>query len=222
MWPNRRLLDLIGIDLPIIQAPMAGANGLAMAIAVSEAGGLGSLPCAMLDADKVRAEIGVILLKTAKPVNVNFFCHKPAVPNSNRDAVWKWHLAVYYKELGLDASASAPTVNRSPFNEAMCEIVEDLKPNVVSFQFGLPAKPLLGRVKAAGCRVFGAATTVDEARWLEDNGCDAVIAQSYEAGGHRGMFLTDDIATAPPPNFAWTGDFPETPTPPTIMRKCQW
>ena len=90
----------------------------------------------------------------------------------------------------------ASTVNRSPFNEAMCEIVEDLKPNVVSFQFGLPAKPLLGRVKAAGCRVFGAATTVDEARWLEDNGCDAVIAQGYEAGGHRGMFLTDDIATS--------------------------
>jgi nitronate monooxygenase len=195
MWPNRKLLDLIGIDLPIIQAPMAGANGSTMAIAVSEAGGLGSLPCAMLDAAKVRAEIGVIRQQTAKPVNVNFFCHKPAAPNPDRDAAWKRHLSTYYEELGLDASASAPAVNRAPFDEAMCEIVEDLKPEVVSFHFGLPEKPLLGRVKAAGCCVLASATTVEEARWLEDNGCDVVIAQGYEAGGHRGMFLTDDIAT---------------------------
>ena len=195
MWPNRELLELIGIDLPIIQAPMAGANGSAMAIAVCEAGGLGSLPCAMLDATTVRAEIGAIRQQTTKPLNVNFFCHKPPAPDSDRDAAWKQHLAAYYEELGLDASASAPAFNRAPFDEAMCEIVEDLKPEVVSFQFGLPEVPLLGRVKAAGCRVLGCATTVEEARWLEDNGCDAVVAQGYEAGGHRGMFLTDDIAT---------------------------
>ena len=195
MWLNRELLDLIGIDLPIIQAPLAGANGPAMAIAVSEAGGLGSLPCAMLDAAKARAEMGVIREQTTKPLNVNFFCHKPPAPDPDRDAAWKRHLAAYYVELGLDAPASAPAVNRAPFDEAMCEVVEDLKPEVVSFQFGLPAKPLLGRVKAAGCRVLGCATTVEEARWLEDNGCGAVIAQGFEAGGHRGMFLTDDIAT---------------------------
>ena len=195
MWPNRELLDLIGIDLPVIQAPLAGANGPAMAIAVSEAGGLGSLPCAMLDAAKARAEMGVIREQTTKPLNVNFFCHKPPAPDPDRDAAWKRHLAAYYVELGLDASASAPAVNRAPFDEAMCEVVEDLKPEVVSFQFGLPAKPLLGRVKAAGCRVLGCATTVEEARWLEDNGCGAVIAQGFEAGGHHGMFLTDDIAT---------------------------
>ena len=195
MWLNRELLDLIGIDLPIIQAPLAGANGPAMAIAVSEAGGLGSLPCAMLDAAKARAEMGVIREQTTNPLNVNFFCHKPPAPDPDRDAAWKRHLAAYYVELGLDASASAPAVNRAPFDEAMCEVVEDLKPEVVSFQFGLPAKPLLGRVKAAGCRVLGCATTVEEARWLEDNGCGAVIAQGFEAGGHRGMFLTDDIAT---------------------------
>ncbi len=195
MWPNRDLLNLIGIDLPIIQAPMAGANGSAMAIAVSQAGGLGSLPCAMLDAAKVRAEIGVVRQQTTKPLNVNFFCHRPAVPDPVRDAAWKRHLATYYEELGLDASASAPAVNRAPFNEAMCEIVEDLKPEVVSFHFGLPVMPLLQRVKAANCRVLASATTVEEARWLEDNGCDAIIAQGYEAGGHRGMFLTEDIAT---------------------------
>ena len=195
MWPNRELLDLIGIDLPIIQAPLAGANGSAMAIAVSEVGGLGSLPCAMLDAAKARAEIGVIREQTAKPVNVNFFSHKPASPDPDRDAAWKRHLAAYYEELELDGSASAPAVNRAPFDEAMCEIVEDLKPEVVSFQFGLPVGPLLGRVKAAGCRVLGCATTVEEARWLEDNGIDIVVAQGYEAGGHRGMFLTDNIST---------------------------
>ena len=194
MWPDRRLLDLLGIDLPIIQAPMAGANGSAMAIAVCEAGGLGSLPCAMLDADKVRAEIGVIRQQTARPLNVNFFCHQPAAPDPERGAAWKARLAPYYRELGLDEAAQAPAVNRAPFDAAMCDIVEACKPEVVSFHFGLPAKPLLQRVKATGAVVLSSATTVEEARWLEANGCDAVIAQGYEAGGHRGMFLTDDVA----------------------------
>ena len=195
MWPDRRLLDLIGIEVPIIQAPLAGANGSAMAIAASQAGGLGSLPCAMLDADTVRAKIGVIRQQTKKPLNVNFFCHTPPKPDPERQAAWKRRLADYYAELGLDASASAPAVNRAPFDEAMCEIVEDLKPEVVSFHFGLPARTLFGRVKAAGCRVLSSATTVEEACWLEENGCDAIVAQGVEAGGHRGMFLTDDIAT---------------------------
>ncbi len=197
MWPDRRLLDLIGIELPIVQAPMAGATGSTMAIAASEAGGLGSLPCAMLDAAKARAEIGVIRQRTAKPLNVNFFCHTPPKPDPDRDAAWKERLAAYYTELGLDASASAPAVNRAPFDEAMCEIVEEHKPEVVSFHFGLPEQALLSRVKACGCLVLSSATTVEEARWLEDHGCDAIIAQGYEAGGHRGMFLTDDIATQP-------------------------
>jgi nitronate monooxygenase len=197
MWPDRRLLDLIGIELPIIQAPMAGANGSAMVIATSEAGGLGSLPCAMLDAAKARAEIGIIRQRTTKPLNVNFFCHKPPKPDPRRDAAWKERLAAYYTELGLDASASAPAVSRTPFDEAMCEIVEEHKPEVVSFHFGLPEQGLLSRVKASGCLVLSSATTVEEARWLEDHGCDAIIAQGYEAGGHRGMFLTDDIAMQP-------------------------
>jgi nitronate monooxygenase len=197
MWPDRRLLELIGIDQPIIQAPMAGANGSAMAIAVCEAGGLGSLPCAMLDAAKVRAEIGVIRQRTARPLNVNFFCHTPPGPDADRNAAWKERLAAYYTQLGLDPSASAPAVSRAPFDDAMCEIVEACKPQVVSFHFGLPAPALLDRVKATGCLVISSATTVAEARWLEDHGCDAIIAQGYEAGGHRGMFLTEDIATQP-------------------------
>jgi nitronate monooxygenase len=195
MWPDRRLLDLFRIEIPIVQAPMAGANGSALAIAVSEAGGLGSLPCAMLDAAKARAEIGVIRQRTAKPINVNFFCHEPPMPDPRRDAAWKARLQAYYVEEGLDADASAPAVNRAPFDEAMCEIVEDLKPEVVSFHFGLPRPALVARVKAAGSLVISSATTAQEARWLEERGCDAIIAQGYEAGGHRGMFLTRDIAT---------------------------
>ena len=195
MWPNRELLDLLGIEVPIVQAPMAGASGSAMAVATSEAGGLGSLPCAMLDAAGVRAELGVIRERTSKPINVNFFCHTPVQPDAGREAAWKDHLAAYYTELSLDASASAPGVSREPFGEAMCKVVEELRPEVVSFHFGLPERSLLSRVKASGCVVLSSATTVEEARWLEDHGCDAIIAQGYEAGGHRGMFLTDEIST---------------------------
>ncbi len=195
MWPDRRIIDLFGIEHPIIQAPMAGSNGSAMVIAASQAGGLGSLPCAMLDAEKMRAELGVIRQQTSNPINVNFFCHTPPDPDPARDAAWKARLTEYYVELGLDANASAPAVNRAPFDDAMCEIVEETKPTVVSFHFGLPAETLLERVKAAGCIVISSATTADEARWLADNGCDAIIAQGYEAGGHRGMFLTDNVAT---------------------------
>lgn len=195
MWPDRTLLDLLGIDLPIIQAPMAGANGSAMAIAASEAGALGSLPCAMIDAATVRAEIGVVRQQTTKPVNLNFFCHTPAEPDAERTAAWQARLAAYYTELGLDPATEAPAVNRAPFDEAMCDIVEDLRPEVVSFHFGLPTPALMTRVKAADCIVLSSATTAEEARWLEKNGCDAIIAQGSEAGGHRGIFLGDDVAT---------------------------
>lgn len=195
MWPNRRLLDLLGIEVPIIQAPMAGASGSEMAVATSEAGGLGSLPCAMLGVDEVRAELGVIRQRTSNPINVNFFCHTPAPPDAEREAAWKERLAAYYAELDLDASDSTPGAGREPFDEAMCEVVEELRPEVVSFHFGLPDHSLLSRVKASGCLVLSSATTVEEALWLEANGCDAIIAQGYEAGGHRGMFLTDDLST---------------------------
>ena len=195
LWPDNRFIDLLGIELPIIQAPMAGAGGSAMAIAAAEAGGLGSLPCAMLGVEKARAEMGVIRQRTDRPINMNFFCHTPPPPDPKAQADWKARLAEYYKEHGLDADASAPAVNRAPFDAAMCDIVEAVRPGVVSFHFGLPEPALLDRVKAAGCRVLSSATSVDEARWLEARGCDAIIAQGYEAGGHRGIFLSDDIAT---------------------------
>ncbi len=194
-WPNRALTDLLDVDIPIIQAPMAGANGSAMAIAVCEAGGLGSLPCAMLDASQMRQEISIIRQQTSKSINVNFFCHTPAEPDAGMQTRWRGHLSDYYDELEIDISAAAPAVQRNPFNETMCEVVEEFSPEVVSFHFGLPERALLKRVKAIGCKVLSSATTVEEARWLEAHGCDAIIAQGYEAGGHRGMFLTSDIST---------------------------
>lgn len=197
MWPNSALLDLLDIDLPIIQAPMAGANGSAMAVAVCEAGGLGSLPCAMLEVDRARAEIGVIRQRTNKPLNLNFLCHEPASPDPGKDQAWLEHLGGYYAELGLEADTTLTGASRLPFNESMCELVEEFKPEVVSFHFGLPESALLTRVKNAGSKVISSATTVEEARWLAAHGCDAIIAQGYEAGGHRGSFLTDDISTQP-------------------------
>ncbi len=192
MWPNNRLRELLGIELPIIQAPMASAGGSGLAAATA-AGGLGSLPCAMLDVDKIRAEIGVIRQQTDGPINVNFFTHTPPGPAPARENAWQERLRDYYDEFGLDPDTKAPAVNRAPFDEATCEIVEVTKPEVVSFHFGLPKESLLDRVKAAGCKVLSSATTVAEAEWLVARGCDAIIAQGYEAGGHRGIFLNEDV-----------------------------
>jgi nitronate monooxygenase len=195
MWPDRRLLDLLKIELPILLAPMAGAMDWELGAAVSEAGGLGAIPSAMLDPARLRAEVARFRGATRKPVNLNFFCHVPPVPSNAREAQWRDRLAPYYRELGIDPAAPAPTSNRAPFDATLCEVVEELRPDVVSFHFGLPERSLLARVKAAGCTVLSSATTAEEARWLEANGADAVIAQGNEAGGHRGMFLTDDAAT---------------------------
>jgi nitronate monooxygenase len=195
MWPDRRLLDRLRIEHPIVQAPMAGSGGAALAIAVSEAGGLGSLPCAMLTPEQVRDELTAIRQRTAKPLNLNFFCHTPPAPDAAREAGWRRVLAGYYKELGLDPDAAVPGASREPFGEPACAVIEALRPDVVSFHFGLPDDALLARVKATGAVVLSSATTVEEARWLEARGCDAIIAQGAEAGGHRGMFLTADVAS---------------------------
>ena len=195
MWPNRRILDLFKIEHPIVLGPMAGAMDAALAIEVCEAGGLGSLPIAMLNEQQMREQIAKVRAATKKPINVNFFCHKPPVPNNAREHAWRERLKPYYEEFGIDPAAPVPSSNRTPFDANFCAAVEELKPEIVSFHFGLPEPTLLKRVKAAGCVVISSATTVEEARWLEANGCDAIIAQGVEAGGHRGMFLTDDIAS---------------------------
>ena len=187
--------DLLRIELPLIQAPMAGVQGSALAIAVSSAGGLGSLPCAMLSAETLRSELEAIRLGTTRPYNVNFFCHTPPVVDPEREMVWRQTLMPYYKEFGIDAQSIMAGAERTPFSHRLADIVEEFKPPGVSFHFGLPAADLLRRVKDWGARVLSSATTVDEAIWLEIHGADAIIAQGLEAGGHRGMFLTDDITT---------------------------
>jgi nitronate monooxygenase len=186
------LQDLLRIERPIIQAPMAGAQGSAMAIAVSEAGGLGSLPCAMLTPAALRAELTAIRAATQRPYNVNFFCHRPPVPDAAREAGWQQALLPYYREFGLDPAAIQPGPGRAPFDADFAEVLAEFRPPVVSFHFGLPDAALLARVKGWGARVLSSATTVDEARWLVQHGADAVIAQGLEAGGHRGLFLGDD------------------------------
>lgn len=184
-----------GIDMPIIQAPMAGVQGSALAIAVSNAGALGSLPCAMLPPDRLAAELAAIKGQTSRPFNVNFFCHAPPAPDADRDAAWRTALSPYYREFGIDPASVAPGPGRAPFNADAASILETVKPAVVSFHFGLPDEGLLARVRAIGARIVASATSVDEALWLESHNVDAIIAQGFEAGGHRGMFLSDDLTT---------------------------
>jgi nitronate monooxygenase len=186
------LQTLLGIELPIIQAPMAGVQGSALAIAVSNAGGLGSLPCALLSEAALRDELATIKAQTARPFNVNFFCHTPPVPDAARAAAWRAALAPYYREFGLDIADVPAGPGRSPFSAEAAALLAEFRPAVVSFHFGLPAAELLASVRACGARVFGCATTVDEARWLAARGVDAIVAQGLEAGGHRGVFLDDE------------------------------
>jgi nitronate monooxygenase len=195
MWSDRRVIELFGVEHPILLAPMAGAIDYEIAVEVAEGGGLASIPCAMLTPEKLREQFDRFRAKTSKPINFNFFCHTPPSPNNAREDAWRERLKPYYQELGVDPAAPIPNSNRSPFDSAFCQVVEELQPEVVSFHFGLPEASLLHRVQRAGCRVVCSATTVKEAVWLEEKGVDAVVAQGFEAGGHRGHFLSDDLFT---------------------------
>jgi nitronate monooxygenase len=187
------LQTLLGVEVPIIQAPMAGVQGSALAISVSDAGGLGSLPCGMLSHEAMRDELAQIKAHTSRPYNVNFFCHKPPTPNPEREAGWRAALSPYYREFGLDMNAVGPGRPRVPFDAEAADLLSEFEPAVVSFHFGLPTADLLERVRRWGARVLSSATTVGEARWLEAHGADAIVAQGLEAGGHRGIFLSDDL-----------------------------
>jgi nitronate monooxygenase len=187
--------SFVGTALPLIQAPMAGVQGHALAAAVCHAGGLGSIPAAMLSLDALRTELTQLTALTDKPYNVNFFCHTPPEPDAARDAVWQQALQPYYAELGLSLADIVPGPGRAPFSDQVADVVEPFKPAVMSFHFGLPSAALLARVKRWGSLVLASATTVDEALWLEEHGADAIIAQGLEAGGHRGIFLSDDLST---------------------------
>ena len=187
--------NLLPSQLPIIQAPMAGVQGRALAIAVSEAGGLGSLPCAMLSPEQLDSEIKLIKAATTQPVNLNFFCHAMPALDEKKQAAWQARLKPYFDELSIDAASLPAGASRTPFNHATADLIEVYKPEIISFHFGLPSNELMARIKGWGTKVLSTATTIKEALWLEAQGVDAIIAQGLEAGGHRGMFLSTDITT---------------------------
>ena len=189
----KTLQELLGIESPIIQAPMAGFQGSALAVAVSNVGGLGSLPSATLSPEVLRKELVAITSQTSRPFNVNFFCHTPAKLNPEREVAWRNLLAPYYEEFGIDVTSIPSGTGRAAFGHDMADVLAEFKPPVVSFHFGLPSPELMARVRDWGAVILSSATTVDEARWLEAHGADAIIAQGLEAGGHRGHFLCTDL-----------------------------
>ena len=189
------LTKLLNIRYPIIQAPMAGVQGSALTVAVSNAGGVGSLPAAMLSLEQLRAELETIQNQISQPYNVNFFCHQSEPFNPQREQRWRDQLAPYYHEFGINPAEIESTPPRQPFSAAMADLLAEFKPPVVSFHFGLPSAELLQQVKSWGAKVISSATTVAEARWLEQHGADLIIAQGLEAGGHRGIFLSQDLTT---------------------------
>ena len=194
-WPDRRLLDLLKIESPIIQAPMAVSDSVALARAVSSTGALGSLACALLGPDDVRSAVRELRQDLNRPFNLNFFCHTMEPLDSAAMEKWKKFLRPHYERLGLDIESVAESRLRLPFDEEMCGVVEEVRPEIVSFHFGMPAANLVERLKKRDIKILSTATSVREAKWLESHGCDAVIAQGVEAGGHRGMFLETNIAT---------------------------
>ena len=191
-WRDRRFLDLVGSEHPLVQAPMAGAAGVDLCVAAIEGGALGSLPCAMLTPADVEAQAAEVRRRAGGPLNLNFFCHR--MPSDVDDRAWRALLEPYYREYEVEPNNGGAM--RLPFEEAMCAAVEQVRPQVVSFHFGLPDAALLDRVRGTGAAIIGNATSADEARFLQDMGVDAIIAQGAEAGGHSGRFLGADPAEA--------------------------
>ena len=186
--------SVLNTELAIIQAPMAGVQNAKLTVAVCEAGGLGSLPCAMLSAEQLVSELDYISQHTDKPYNLNFFCHQTSGYTLAQQTAWHNVLEPYFDEFAVDASQFTRNASRQPINQQVIDIIAPYKPAVVSFHFGLPSKEIVSQIKAWGGAVLSSATTLDEARWLQANGADAVIAQGIEAGGHRGHFLSMDLS----------------------------
>ena len=183
----------LATQYPIIQAPMAGVQDFRLAAAISNAGGLGSLPAAMLNTEQLEQALLALSEATDNSYNVNFFSHTQ--PTVQPEQITRWHeaLAPHFAKFNIDPSTLTGGASRQPFNEAAAEVLERFKPAYVSFHFGLPDKALLERVKRCGSVVISSATSTAEAIWLEQNGADIIIAQGLEAGGHRGHFLDRQV-----------------------------
>jgi len=189
-----RLENLLGTNLPLVQAPMAGVQNSALALAVCRAGGLGSLPCAMLSAEALHDELLVLGEQAEGPWNLNFFAHRNPPADDAREQQWRNALAPFYAEFDLDIDAIQAGAGRRPFDLETLELIAPFRPPVVSFHFGLPEAAIIERIKAWGGKVLSTATTLAEGKWLQAHGADAVIAQGLEAGGHRGQFLSADLS----------------------------
>jgi nitronate monooxygenase len=188
--PQTPVTELLGIEHPILQAPMARAATPALAAAVSEAGALGALGSAMLPVDELRRETAELRERTDRPFQLNFFCHEtPEVTGEIAERA-REYFAPLYDELGL-GEPPHPVVPAVEFDEPRLEALLELRPPVVSFHFGLPPRDAVDSIHEAGIVVLASATTVAEARYLEEHGVDAVVAQGAEAGGHRGSFLVE-------------------------------
>ena len=191
----------------LIQAPMAGSQNHRLAAAVFLAGGLGSIPAAMLTTEQLQTELSAFKDAIASltdiplqwggclPVNVNFFCHTPPTEQLEKEAAWRQQLTPLYQAHGIDPQSVGSGPGRAPFSEESLKLMGQFKPAVVSFHFGLPKAEWVQQLKSWGIQIWSSATTVQEAQWLEQQDVDAVIAQGLEAGGHRGMFLSDDLST---------------------------
>jgi nitronate monooxygenase len=186
------LLSLIGVDLPIIQAPMAGVATPALAAAVSNAGALGSIGIGTSTVDQVRTAIREIRAATDRPFHVNLFCDPPARVDPERDADWLAFLEPLFASFGAEPPSSLTNTSQSLLgNDALVDMLLVERPPVVSFHFGLPPAEVLTALRAAGMVLLGCATNLTDAHAIELAGLDAVIAQGIEAGGHRGVFDLD-------------------------------
>jgi nitronate monooxygenase len=186
------LLEKLRISLPIIQAPMAGTSTPAMAAAVSNAGGLGSLGVGATDAAGAREMIVNVRAASNRAFNVNLFCHKPAVPDAAREAGWIERLRPVFAQYGAEPSRQLREIYKSFVdNDEMLEMLLAERPAVASFHFGLPSADRIAALRDAGIFLLASATNLDDARAAEAAGVGAVVAQGYEAGGHRGVFDED-------------------------------
>jgi nitronate monooxygenase len=192
-FPNN-FLTRLGMTKPIIQAPMTGYVTEQMVIAVSNAGGLGSLPATLLPPHVIGESIALLRKRTRGPIAVNFLAHSAVTADTDRDIAWRARLAPFFDDLGIEQDGGSPSMMIPVFGEAQCVALERARPDVVSFHLGLPAEQFVARLKTAGMVILSSATTVAEGRWLEERGCDGIIAQGLEAGGHRGSFLSSDLA----------------------------
>ena len=189
MWPRTDFLELLGIAHPIVQAPMSGFIPPALAAAVCNAGALGSIGCAGQPPGVVRDQVATLRQATNRPFSLNFFVHPRPHSTPEATARMQARLAGYFDEFGL-GPVPEPNEPFPTFDQERLELILDLRPRVVSFHFGLPESSAVRRIKQAGCIILSSATTVAEARALEAGGADAIIAQGFEAGGHRGTFTS--------------------------------